>query len=260
MRLTAFLVAALFGASGTVCAQDSGWDWTIAPYLWAADVNLDMTINDDTSIGGGADFADILDKLDSSFMGHLEARKGHWGLFFDTIYMDLSDSNQVSVGPGGPILGDLTADTGMTLKLYDAGGIYRFAEPGEQVQFDLLGGLRYLDVDVDALLTLPGPAMNTIDISTGPSETDLMVGARLISRFADRWHWGIRGDTSFGGTEGTINGVATVGYTFGQSGLFSLTAGYRYMKVKMDGTTARGNMTTTDMKFSGPLVGFVFTF
>ena len=41
--------------------------------------------------------------------------------------------------------------------------------------------------------------MNTVDISTGPSETDVMLGARLISRFAERWHWAVRADLSFGG-------------------------------------------------------------
>lgn len=260
MKLIAVLFVSLLGTSVTAHAQDSGWDWTIAPYLWAADVNLDMTINEDTNVGGSADFADLLDKLDTSFMGHFEGRKGQWGFYLDTIYMDLSDSKQVSIGPGGPIPGDLRSETGMKMKLYDAGGIYRFGEPGEEVQFDLLGGIRYIDVDVDARLTLPGPAMNPVKISTGPSETDLMVGARLITRFADRWHWGLRGDTSFGGSEGTINGLATVGYTFGQSGLFTLTAGYRYMKIEIEGTTPRGNATSTDMKFSGPLLGFVFNF
>jgi hypothetical protein len=261
MRARTTLLAALLGAAGTVEAQDQGqWQWTVAPYLWASDVSLDLTINDDTNLGGDAAFKDILDKVDSVFMGHFEGRKGRWGMYVDTIYLDLSDSKSVAVGPGGPILGDLAVDAAMKMKLYDAGGLYRLREPGDVLQFDLLGGVRYIDVDVDALLTLPGPALNTVDISIGPSETDVMLGARLISRFAERWHWAVRADLSFGGSEGTYNGLATMGYTFGRSGLFTLTAGYRFMSIEIDGTNPRGAPTAADITMSGPLLGFIFNF
>ena len=252
------LAAIILSAAGPVHAED--WKWTIAPYLWGSDVSLDLTVNDNTTIGGDAAFKDILDKVDGAFMGHFEGRKGQWGMYLDTIYLDMNDSNSISVGPGGPILGDLTADVGMKMKLYDAGVLYRLAEPESDVQFDLLAGARYIDVSVDALLTLPGPAMTMVDIKTGPSETDLMLGARAIGKFAGRWHWAMRGDFSFGGSEGTYNGLASVGYTFGQSGLFTLTAGYRYMSIEMKGQTQRGQRAEADINMSGPLVGFIFNF
>jgi len=261
MKLKIVAFSLLLSSAGLAEAQDSeDWQWTIAPYLWASDVGLDLTVNNDTTIGGDAQFKDLLDKVDTAFMGHFEGRKGRWGMYLDTIYLDLSDRSTVSVGPGGPILGDLAADAGMKLRLYDAGGLYRFSEAGAAVQFDLLAGLRYIDVDVDANLTLPGPGMTSVGISTGPSETDLMLGARLIGFFADRWHWALRGDFSFGGSEGTYNGLASMGYTFGESRLFTLTAGYRYMSIELDGATARGNPSAADVTMSGPLVGFVFNF
>jgi hypothetical protein len=240
--------------------NEDAWEWTIAPYLWASDVGLDLTVNNETSIGGDAAFKDLLDKVDSVFMGHFEGRKGRWGMYFDMIYLDLSDSKTMSVGPGGPILGDFVADAGMTMKLYDAGGIFRLSEAAAPTQFDLLAGIRYIDVDVDTFLSLPGPAMNTVEIATGPSETDLMLGARVIGKFADRWHWALRGDFSFGGTEGTYNGLASMGYTFGESRLFTLTAGYRYASIDIDGKTQRGNPASTNIKMSGPILGFVFNF
>ena len=261
MKLKTTALALLLSATGIAEAQDAdAWEWTIAPYLWASDVGLDLTVNDDTNLGGEAAFRDIMDKVDSVFMGHFEARKGRWGMYLDTIYLDLGESKSVPVGPGGPILDDLQADAAMKMKLYDAGALYRLREPGDDLQFDLLAGVRYIDVDIDLDLVLPGPAMREVDISTGPSETDLMLGARLIGRFADRWHWGLRGDYSFGGTEGTYNGLASVGYTFGESRLFTLTAGYRYMSIDIDGTTQRGNPAEADITMSGPLLGFIFNF
>jgi len=251
----------LLTAAGVVEAQDNGpWEWTIAPYLWASKAGLDLTVNDDTTIGGDVAFKDLLDKVDSAFTGHFEGRRGHWGLYLDTIYLNLTESKTVAVGPGGPILGDLAADAGMKIKLYDAGGFYRLSEPEAGVQFDLLAGVRYVDVDADASLTLPGPAMTTFDITTGPSETDLMLGARIIGRFADRWHWALRGDLSFGGTEGTYNGLASMGYTFGQSRLFTLTAGYRYMSIGTKGVSRRGSPTEVDTTMSGPILGLIFNF
>ena len=251
----------LLMTAGPAWAQSAeDWAWTIAPYFWASDVGLDLTINGDTSIGGDADFRDLLDKVDMAFMGHAEGRKGRWGMYLDTIYMELSDSKSVSVGPGGPILRDLTADAGMKLKLYEAGGIYRLNAQNAPTRFDVLAGLRYIDLDVDALLTLPGPAMNEIPIQTGPSETDLMLGVRAIGRFSERWNWGLRADYSFIGTEGTFNGLAMVGYTFGDSGLFSLELGYRYMSIEIDGTSRRGAATSADIVMSGPVVGAVFNF
>ena len=261
MKFVVSCLAVFSCLTGIAEAQDrDSWEWTIAPYLWASDVGLDLTVNDDTTIGGDAAFKDLLDKVDSVFMGHFEGRKGRWGLYLDTIYLDLSDSNTVAVGPGGPILGDLTVDAGMTMRLYDAGGIFRLSEAEADTQFDLLAGVRYIDLDIAADLTLPGPAMTPVNIRTGPSETDLMLGARIIRKFADRWHWALRGDTSFGGTEGTYNGLATMGYTFGQSRLFTLTAGYRYTAIDMDGSTQRGNPTQADIKLSGPILGLVFNF
>ena len=247
--------------TGNAEAQDpTSWEWTIAPYLWASDVGLDLTVNNETSVGGDAAFKDLLDKVDSVFMGHFEGRKGRWGMYFDTIYLDLSDNKTISIGPGGPILGDLMANAGMTMKLYDVGGIYRLNESQAPTQFDLLAGVRYIDLDVSAKLTLPGPAMTPFDLRTGPSETDLMVGARIIIQFAELWNWAIRGDVSFCGTEGTYKGLATMGYTFGKSRLFTLTAGYRYSAIDMEGSTQNGNSTQADIKLSGPILGFVFNF
>jgi hypothetical protein len=57
-----------------------------------------------------------------------------------------------------------------------------------------------------------------------------------------------------------INGVATVGYTFGATGLFTLTAGYRYMSVNIPGSTPNGSATDSDIAMSGPVLGGVFQF
>ena len=143
------LALLLLPASLAEAQEPATWDWTVAPYLWASSVGLDLTVADNATIGGDAAFKDLMDKVDTAFMGHLEARKGAWGIYLDTIYLDLSESKSVAVGPGGPILGDLDADARMKMKIFDAGGAYRLSKPGADVQVDLLAGLRYIAADVD---------------------------------------------------------------------------------------------------------------
>ena len=250
---TAFMI------TPSVMAEDE-WEWTVAPYLWASSVGLDLSLRGEPAIGGNADFRDLIKKVDSVFMGHFEGRKGHWGMYLDTIYMNLSERNTLSVGPGGPILGDLNTDASMKMEIYDIGGLYRVSQPEASVQFDLLAGARYVSVDVSALLTPSGSAIAPISINTGPSETDVMIGGRISGDWSEQWHWTVRGDLSFGGTDGTYNGIAAVGYTFGETGLFSMDLGYRYMSIDLSGTTNRGAPATTDIVLSGPVLGFIFNF
>jgi hypothetical protein len=92
-------------------------EWQIAPYLWAADVGADVTINNDPVLGTTVPFSDLVDKLDSALMLHVEGRgsESDIGGFFDLISMDLSDSNIIPVGPGGPILGDLVTTAALSM-------------------------------------------------------------------------------------------------------------------------------------------------
>jgi hypothetical protein len=59
---------------------ESGWEFQVAPYLWAISMNGNMTVKGlvaDVDIG----FKDILDELDFAVMLVYEARKRHWGLW-----------------------------------------------------------------------------------------------------------------------------------------------------------------------------------
>ena len=103
-------------------------EWQIAPYLWAADVGADVTINNDPVLGTTVPFSDLVDKLDSALMLHVEGRgsESDIGGFFDLISMDLSDSNIIPVGPGGPILGDLVTTAALSMSLYEGAVTFRF--------------------------------------------------------------------------------------------------------------------------------------
>jgi len=241
-------------------ASAEGLDWTIAPYLWASDVGLDMTVDSDPVIGTDVPFSDLVDKLDGTFMGHIEVSAVHFGVFFDTIYIKLADSAAIPVGPGGPVFGDLLIDTDLTLKLNELAGFYRMGSPDPGMSaFDILLGARLVDTDVNLDIVLPGPGATPVNRTINVSETDVFFGGRVVGRFNQKWHYRVRADYGSGGTDGTFNALAAVGYSFGKTGLFSIDLGYRYLTIKLKGDS-NGSVLETDITMSGPLLGFVFSF
>ncbi len=75
------LVVCLAFAPNSSAAE--GWNWTVAPYLWASDTALDVNINDTVSGGGELDFSDLVDKLDAAFLIHFEGQRGKGGFYLD---------------------------------------------------------------------------------------------------------------------------------------------------------------------------------
>jgi len=239
-------------------------DWQFAPYLWAADVGLDTTINGDPVLGTSVPFKDLVDKLDSAIMLHGEGNDTDSGIggFVDFISMSLSDTNVTPIGPGGPVgPGDLTVATGLSMGLYEAGGILRFGDIGiDKTVMDILLGARYVDIEQNLRITLPGPAAVDIDRRIDVSEIDLMVGVRVLGQFTDRFRYKLRGDYADFGTDGTINLYAGAHYGFGQTGLFALELGYRYMSMDLSENLGIGATSSSDISLSGPALGFVFSF
>lgn len=242
----------------------AGLEWTIAPYLWGPDLTADVLINSGPDISVDVPLSDLISKLDMAFMGHVEARGERFGGFFDMIYMDVSDSKSTTFGPGDPIEGDVRFDTSLNLKIYEFAGLYRIGRPDPgRAEFDILLGARQVDMDQTLALTIQGPGGGGGDVDSVPvdvSETDVFGGARIVGMFNERWGYKARADYGTGGTDGTVNALATVGYTFGETGLFTLDVGYRYMKIKLSDDRSEFVSTDTEITASGPLVGFIFTF
>ena len=257
--LAVVLLAATLGFSPQQ-SHANDLTWTIAPYLWASDVAMDVAVNGDPIIGVDVPFSDILDKLDMAFMGHIEVSSDNFGAFFDGIYISLADNKVVNLGPDGPILGDMLVDVDLKLNIYELGMFYRMGsgEVGSSA-FDIIGGVRLVDVAQNLDIVLPAPAATPVNKLIDAAETDIFVGARLVGKFTEKWHYKLRADIAGGGTEGTINGLAAVGYTFGQSGLFSLDLGYRYMNIELKSENANGTIES-ELTMSGPVVGFIFSF
>ncbi|MFZ8891778.1 MAG: hypothetical protein ACO2YV_14215, partial [Pseudomonadales bacterium] len=89
-----FLVAALLMlVSGGLRAEqgDETW-WSITPYIWAMDTQLDLSWRDSPIGGTEIDFKDALDQLDAAFQVAVEGGRGRWSAFADLTFVKISDA------------------------------------------------------------------------------------------------------------------------------------------------------------------------
>lgn len=239
----ALAVALLAGASITpALASDGGWDWKLVSYVWATDIKSDMTVRGQP-VEGTTDFSDIVDKLDYSLQFHLEGQGDRFGIFTDLTYIALSDDRAFT---------QLEADVSLDTIIFEAAAVW---SPADQryTGFEAFAGLRYLDTELDARFTPFDPALPSQRRTVNKSFTDAMVGARYIAHLSDKWHLTLRGDASFGDTDGAYSASAIFNYQLKRG---ALVLGYRYMAIDLE--QASGETATLTML--GPVIGYSRSF
>lgn len=256
LRTMGFALLAVVSLSGAAGASD--WEWNVTPYLWATDVGADVSINDrqvaDMEIG----FDDLADDLELTAQGHIEGRRGRHGVMLDVFYVHLAgDDKRFALPP--PLAGEATAEGDLTLTIINAGGVFNPRGDGEG--FSLLYGGRAVDrdIEVDARFAVaPGV---TLARGYAVSETlyDALLGARYIGRLTPRWTYALQADASTGGTELTWDALAGIGYSFGESGRYTLIAGYRYMDIELEKDNDLGQIDA-EVTLSGFISGLRISF
>jgi len=263
--IVAFMLAAF---APSVAAEEkpaeSAWEFHIAPYMWAISMNGNATVK-----GLEADvdvsFSDIWDELNFAFMLEYEARKGHWGLWGNTIYANLGNSN-VS-GPSG-----LTNIDPTVKSLWQGlGGFYRLGTwdlanaPGKKspsVTVDTYFGARYTYLDLK--LDFDGVFQNRVNnVSQDKSWVEPLVGARTIWDFSERWTATLAGDIggiAFG-SDFAWDAFGLIGYRFNLFGEKNAQAIAGYRALSQDYTDGSGrDKFQWDVTLYGPILGLVIGF
>ena len=220
-------------------------EWLVAPYLWLSDVTLDQS----SGVSGSISASDLLDKTDTAGMIRMEAARNRWGFTVDYIFLGLSEG--IALPPSPPNLNILVD---LDISIVELAGFFRPSATDSGV--DYLFGVRNINVDKTLLLT-PSGGGPTRRFDSDPQFTDAFVGARFLHRFDDNWDLTLRGDLSFGDSEGTVNLLASVGYRFNKT--FALNLGYRHLDIEFEENIS-GEVETTDITLSGPMLGFLFRF
>lgn len=242
--LTILCTASAVFADDTMVEKD--WSFNLAPfYVWGISINGDQQIGPITQ-SVEVDFNDITDNLDGAFIVHFEAfHKSNWGFLIDVNYLDLENKESLPSG--------LTRKIDIDLPLVEISGLHRW-DLGKHA-FDLIAGLRYVEVSNDISILGAGTLVNG-----SQSWVDPLIGARWLWRMADEWTLVIRGDV----------GGLQVGSNFAWHTLgavewkplkhVSFIAGYRALGIDYeDGSEQSRDYFNFDATIHGPMFGINFS-
>jgi hypothetical protein len=262
------LIAALNAL--TVAAEErkaaSGWEFSVAPYLWAISMDGSVTVRG-FEADVDASFNDILDELNFAFMLAYEARKGHWGLWGNTIYSNLGNSDVD--GPAG----FAEVDPTVTAFWQELGGFYRLgtwdlADSSDKktpsVTVDTFFGARYTYLDAKIDFKLEGPFRSSENnVDEDKSWLEPLLGIRTIWDLNERWVLTMAGDiggVTFG-SDFAWSASGLIGYQFSLFGEDNARVFAGYRALYQDYTDGSGNdKFEWDVTLHGPILGLGIRF
>lgn len=239
---TAVAAALAIGlAASDAQAQDENWSFEIAPYLWAAGVDTDITIGDHTA-NVERSFSDIAESLDMGGGLMAGARIGHFVAVTQIDYLKL-DSD---LKDDAPERGRLESEALMAMLAVG----YRFERSRVGAHTDLLIGARQLSLD--NTLTLDGLGKFEGD----KDFVDPIVMLRPSFPLGTRWRF--NPTISFGtGGDSEKTWELQPQFQYQISDRVGLRIGYRKLYYEIDSENGRNKF---DGSFQGLIIGIGGTF
>jgi hypothetical protein len=242
---------------GAAAAEDRVIEWSITPYVWAADTTYKLK-SDGEAIGSGeVDFGDLMDTLDASFQVVAEAgpAESRWTAFVDLTYLSTSDDQASALGN----IGTVRLDTDSEQVFLDAAIAFW---PWRDVSgFNVYGGIRYTDLDDRTKVDLIDPvAVPLGTIRFDRDFTDALIGMRdyfNLGRFglSENLALHIRADYGFGDSEGILMAQAAVRWAVGRQRRQGILVGYRYKEAEF-----KSDSVKEEYEYKGPVIGVNFRF
>jgi hypothetical protein len=230
------------------------WQYEATIYLWLPSIDGSLKYN---LPGGGGDTlpidaSDVLDSLNMTFMGALEARYNKWSFATDIIYLDMSNSKNTVI-PLGQVAVDVAAK--LSLSGWMVSGIAGYdVVQSDRVRLAVIGGVRYFTLDADTGLSLSGPGdlLPPAYLSTSTDLWDGIVGVRGAVMLNEHWYLPYYADIGTGDSDLTWQLFGGIGYMFNWG---DIKLGYRYLKYDQD-----DDKFMQDFEFYGPILGVGFRF
>lgn len=203
----------------TTPAEEEAWDVSIAPYLWAAGMDGNVTVNGN-KLDFSMSFSDILDDLNYAVEGLVEARHGEWTVLLDNNYFSLTADATLSPGPGPSF--PVSADAAMWIS--ELAGLHRVSHDSP---YEVGAGVRYAELRTDThIASLPG-------LHGDQSVTDGIVVGRGTWPINERWAFRLYADAGTGDSDFTWQSAATFLYRYDG---WALGMGYRVLDYDIGGT------------------------
>lgn len=254
LQLAALATAGVlaFGAANAFAAditkpQHEGWNFTVAPYLWASGIKGESGLFGFPPQDVDVSFSDVLNYLRFGFMGLTEARNGPFTISTDIVYAKL---NADIATPRGILASniDATVSTFMGTAL---GGYSVYYQDG--TNFDLVAGARLWSVDNS--FDFHGGALDGRSASDGDTWVDPVVGAKIKANVGNGIYlagWALVG--GFGaGSKSMWDVMGGAGYQFNDK--MSMFLGYRAVH---DNYSHDGFVNKLTQQ--GPMLGFTYQF
>lgn len=243
------------GAGGDSAPRPDGWTLTVAPYLWAAGLEGDVTLG---GVEGEVDqdFDDILDDLVVGAMAVVDVRKDRFGVAVNGFFVRTQTDDDL-----GPLEVSVESDSAAV----QAAGFYRVLElgggTGPTFGLEPYAGARltYIRNELDAGVELEG-ADSSLGRQADRSETwvDPIVGTRAVLDLTERWSVRLAGDVGgFGvGSDFTWAAQGLVGYRL-PLGRFETVMGIGYQALSWD---YEDDDFEWDVTQQGPIIGGAIRF
>jgi len=255
MRRIQLFPAAFYLLTLPVSVAANDWTWTITPYAFLADVHVDVKHNDEQIISSDITLSELIDDLESAIIFHVEGKGDRHGVFADFYFNDYG-ANPKMFDQGGQVI---EAKSDEKVWITDLGGVYY---PGKDSSgFGIRYGVRMIKFDDEIdIVSVNGVPTNQRIFDASKTFVDGLLGFHYDKRFTDDWSFLIVGDASTGDTELVWNVQGLFGYHFGARDQYAVRFGYRHMDFELKSDDGLGNKIAIDMDWSGPVVGFSFTF
>jgi hypothetical protein len=246
---TTLALALMLSTTAPAFAADTGsgsdWEYLGEIYLWGTNFNIDTTGGQEVHIP----FYQVLNDLDFAFLAEFGARNDKWSIMTDVIYLNLGQNNTLKDAtlPGGTAV---TINYDIDMKSWVITPTVGYAlHNGDDARVEVLGGLRYLSLDLGLAIDI-----NDIEVfnrSSSEGFLDGIVGMRANYNLSQTWYLPTYFDVGTGGSDFTWQASAGVGYHFRS---FDAVLTYRYLDYEFD------DLVASDLVVKGPQLGAVFTF
>jgi hypothetical protein len=226
-------------------ADNSGWHFTISPYLWFPGVHGTIGARDrDVSVHASP--GDLLSHFRFGLMGAIEARYKRVVLPLDIMWVRLGDNKAL---PFPNLMVNTAKLTGSEFILTPKIG-FRIIEQ-KKIKIDALTGFRYWHFVESLKFT---PSNLNLNFSQSQNWVDPVVGGRLSGALSPKVGVIIAGDVGGWGTGSQLDYqvVGLLGYRIKPA--WTLQAGYRYLDVNY-----RSGGAIIDLATSGVVFGVSIT-
>ena len=241
MKLSLTLLLTLALISTPALAEDGDqWDWSVAPFLWAAGVSGEMTVGDihqDIDVS----FSELFKDLDIGGSIFAELGKGDHSAHFDYTYLRVKPEPTMLPSPPFPPGSELSSK--LTMNMFESAYNYKLNET-----FSLSLGARLIDMK---MRMVPDGAAAT---TAGPDWWDYFAGIKTHTQISANWDFSFYGTVGTGGSDlpWTLQGMFARRFSSGNR----LGLGVRIWDI--DYSENKDQYNALDLTIYGLMIGYEF--